>query len=84
MEKAFGIPESQLRKATGFGVSKINIDTDGRLVFTAMVRKHLSEHPKIFDPRKYLGLARKELIEMIKRKNKDVLNSAGQAEYIKV
>ncbi|MBY9007114.1 MAG: class II fructose-1,6-bisphosphate aldolase [Candidatus Lokiarchaeota archaeon] len=83
LDKAFGIPEVQLRKATQFGVSKINIDTDGRLVFTAMVRKHLSEHPEIFDPRKYLGLARKELIDMIKRKNKEVLNSAEQAEFIK-
>ncbi len=82
LEKAFGIPESQLRKATQFGVSKINIDTDGRLVFTAMVRKYLSENPKVFDPRKYLGLARKELIEMIKRKNIEVLGSAEQAKYI--
>lgn len=82
LKKAFGIPESQLRKATQYGVSKINIDTDGRLVFTAMVRKYLSDNPEVFDPRKYLGLARKELIEMIKRKNKEVLNSAGQAEYI--
>ncbi|MBN1216746.1 MAG: class II fructose-1,6-bisphosphate aldolase [Candidatus Lokiarchaeota archaeon] len=84
LEKAFGIPETQLRKATEFGVSKINIDTDGRLVFTAMVRKYLSEHPKEFDPRKYLGLARKELIEMIKRKNREVLKSADQADYIKI
>ena len=58
LEKAFGIPEEQLRKATEFGVSKINIDTDGRLVVTAMVRKILAENPKEFDPRKYLGPAR--------------------------
>jgi len=82
LEKAFGIPEEQLRKATKYGVSKINIDTDGRLVFTAMVRKYLSEKPEIFDPRKYLGLARQELKEMIKRKNKEVLNSAEKAEII--
>ena len=83
LEKAFGIPEEQLRKATQYGVSKINIDTDGRLVFTAIVRKILAENPKEFDPRKYLGPARKELIEMIKRKNDIVLGSAGQAKYIK-
>jgi len=83
LEKAFGIPEAQLRKATEYGVSKINIDTDGRLVLTAVIRKILSENPKEFDPRKYLGPARDELIEMIKRKNKEVLGSAGQASYIK-
>ena len=82
LEKAFGIPEAQLKKATEFGVSKINIDTDGRLVITAMVRKILTENPKEFDPRKYLGPARDELIKMIKRKNKEVLGSAGQAKYI--
>ncbi len=82
LKKAFGIPEAQLRKATQYGVSKINIDTDGRLVFSAMVRKHLAENPENFDPRKYLGPARQELIEMIKRKNKEVLGSAGQAKYI--
>jgi fructose-bisphosphate aldolase class II len=83
LDKAFGIPEEQLRKATKYGVSKINIDTDGRLVFTAMVRKYLSENPKDFDPRKYLGLAREELKEMIIRKNKEVLGSANQAQNIK-
>ena len=83
LEKAFGIPEEQLRKATKYGVSKINIDTDGRLVFTAIIRKILAENPKEFDPRKYLGPARQELIEMIKRKNDIVLGSAGQAKYIK-
>jgi fructose-bisphosphate aldolase class II len=83
LEKAFGIPEEQLRKATQYGVSKINIDTDGRLVFTAIIRKILAENPKEFDPRKYLGPARQELIEMIKRKNAIVLGSAGQAKYIK-
>jgi len=82
LEKAFGIPESQLRKATEYGVSKINIDTDGRLVVTAMVRKILSQNPKEFDPRKYLGPARDELKKMIIRKNKEVLGSAGQANYI--
>lgn len=82
LEKAFGIPEEQLRKATQYGVSKINIDTDGRLVITAIIRKILAENPKEIDPRKYLGPARQELIKMIKRKNKEVLGSAGQAKYI--
>ncbi len=83
LERAFGIPETQLRKATQYGVSKINIDTDGRLVITAIVRKILAEKPKEFDPRKYLGPARDELKKMIIRKNKEVLGSAGQAKYIK-
>ncbi|MFX0031279.1 MAG: ketose-bisphosphate aldolase [Promethearchaeota archaeon] len=80
--KAFGVPENQLKKVTEYGVCKINIATDSRLLFTAIVRKYLFEHSDHFDPRQYLGLARQELIEMVKRKNKEVLGSADQAKYI--
>jgi len=78
LEGAAGIPEDQLRRAAESAVCKVNIDSDGRLVFTAMVRRYLAENPKEFDPRKYLGVAREELIEMIKRKNINVLGSAGK------
>ena len=79
MEGAVGIPENQLRKAANSAVCKINIDSDGRLVMTALIRKELSENPTNFDPRKYLGPAREGLMKMIIRKNKDVLGSAGRA-----
>jgi fructose-bisphosphate aldolase, class II len=78
MEGAVGIPEDQLRKAARSAVCKINIDSDGRLVITAMIRKVFHDNPKEFDPRKYLGPARDELTKLIERKNKDVLGSAGQ------
>jgi len=74
-----GIPEEQLRKAAKTNVCKINIDSDGRLAMTAVIRKTLVEHPEIFDPRKYLGPARDELKKMYMHKNKDVLGSAGKA-----
>jgi fructose-bisphosphate aldolase class II len=79
MEGAVGIPEDQLRKAARSAVCKINIDSDGRLVMTAMIRKVFKENPGEFDPRKYLGPAREELKKLIMRKNTDVLGSAGQA-----
>ena len=79
MKDAVGIPEEQLRQAARSAVCKINIDSDGRLVITAIVRKVLAENPGEFDPRKYLGPARDELTKMIARKNKDVLGSAGHA-----
>jgi fructose-bisphosphate aldolase class II len=79
MEGAVGIPEEQLRKAARSAVCKINIDSDGRLVMTAMIRKVFSENPGEFDPRKYLGPAREELKKLIIRKNTEVLGSAGQA-----
>jgi fructose-bisphosphate aldolase class II len=78
IEGAAGVPEEQLREAAKSAVCKINIDTDGRMVVTAIIRKIFAENPKEFDPRKYLGPARKELMEVIKHKNANVLGSAGR------
>jgi fructose-bisphosphate aldolase class II len=78
MEGAVGVAEEQLRKAAKSAVCKINIDSDGRLVMTAIIRKMLAENPAEFDPRKYLGPAREELIKMYEAKNKEVLGSAGR------
>lgn len=74
-----GIPEEQLRKAAKMNVCKINVDSDGRLAMTAMVRKVLFEQPDVFDPRLYLGPARDELKSMYMDKNVNVFGSAGHA-----
>ena len=78
MDNAVGIPEEQLRKAAASAVCKINIDSDGRLAMTAIIRKIFAENPAEFDPRKYLGPAREELVKMVKYKNEKVLGSAGK------
>lgn len=78
LKDAVGIPEEQLRRAAKSAVCKINIDSDGRLVMTAAVRKVFVESPAEFDPRKYLGPARAALVEMYKLKNKNVLGSANR------
>ena len=79
LKDSVGIPEEQLRKASKSAVCKINIDSDGRLAMTGMIRKVMAENPGEFDPRKYLGPARAELKKMYMYKNKNVLGSAGQA-----
>jgi fructose-bisphosphate aldolase class II len=79
LENAVGVPEEQLRRAAKSAVCKINIDSDGRLAMTAKVREVLAKNPKEFDPRKYLGPARDELIKLIKHKNVNVVGSAGKA-----
>jgi len=78
MKDAIGVPEDELRQAAKSAVCKINIDTDGRMVMTAAIRKVFVEAPGEFDPRKYLGPARTALVEMYKRKNREVLGSAGR------
>ena len=78
MKDAIGVPEDQLRRAARSAVCKINIDTDGRMVMTATIRKVFAESPGEFDPRKYLGPARTALVEMYKKKHREVLGSAGR------
>jgi fructose-bisphosphate aldolase class II len=74
---ARGVNEATISEAVKYGVSKVNIDTDLRLVMTAMIRKIFVENPKEFDPRKYLGPARDEIQKMVEHKI-HVLNSAGK------
>jgi fructose-bisphosphate aldolase class II len=78
LENTAGVPEEQIKKAVKSAVCKVNIDSDGRLVMTAMIRKYMSEHPKEFDPRKYLGPARDELTKMYIAKC-ELLGSDGKA-----
>ena len=79
MPGAQGVPESMLRQAASMAVCKINIDSDLRLAFTAMIRKHLAEHPDHFDPRQYLSDARTALRDMVRHKIVNVLGCEGRA-----
>lgn len=65
MPDANGVPIEQLQQTLGHGVTKINVDTDGRIVMTAAIRKIFAEQPEEFDPRKYLGPARDALTTLI-------------------
>jgi len=78
LKDSVGIPEEQLRRAAKSAVCKINIDSDGRLAMTAMVRKVLAEKPEEFDPRNILGPAREELKKLYIHKNRNVLGSADR------
>lgn len=74
---AQGVPKEMLRKASEMAVCKVNMDTDIRLAMTAALRKFLAENPSEFDPRKYLGAARKEIQKLVEEKIDDVLGSAN-------
>ena len=75
---ARGIPEEHIKKAISLGISKINIDTDLRLAFTATVREVLANSPKEFDPRKILGPAKDAMKEVVKGKMR-LFGSSGKA-----
>ena len=76
---AKGVPEEMLRKAATMAVCKINIDSDIRLAMTANIRKVFKESPEVFDPRTYLGEARKAVKDMVSHKIVDVLGCNDKA-----
>jgi len=74
---AKGVPAEMLRKAASMGVCKINMDTDIRLTMTGSIRKVFGQNPKEFDPRKYLGLARTNIENLVTDKLKNFLGSSN-------
>ena len=79
MPDAQGVPEADIEVARRMGCTKVNIDTDLRIAMTAGIRKVFAENPKEFDPRKYLGPARKAVKDLVRHKVKNVLCCAGHA-----
>lgn len=78
-EDTAGVSEADIEVARRVGCTKVNIDTDLRLAFTAAIRRFLFESPKEFDPRKYLAPARARVKELVRHKVKNVLCCAGHA-----
>ena len=81
--ETYGVPVEEICTGIRHGVRKINIDTDLRLAMTAAVRRHLGEHPKEFDPRKYLRSAEDAAYAVCKDRY-ERFNTAGQASRIRV
>ena len=76
---AKGVPHEILTEAGRLGVSKINVDKDIRLAMTANIRKVFGEKPSEFDPRKYLGVARDAVKEIVSYKIENVFCSKNKA-----
>lgn len=76
---ASGVDEAQYLPAAKLGVCKINIDTDGRLVWCAIHRESFRDDPENFDLRPPGKLFMPAYAEYITRKN-EKFGSAGQLE----
>ncbi len=74
---AKGVDDKQFKRAAELGVTKINIDTDGRLVWTRVHREYFIEHPENFDLRPPGIAFMAEYAKFIADKNQK-LGSAGQ------
>ena len=77
MAGAKGVDATQFRRAAQLGVTKINIDTDGRLVWTRVHREFFRDYPEKFDLRDPGKIFMAEYAKFIAEKN-GYLGSAGQ------
>ncbi len=77
-----GIPSDMIKKAIGMGVSKINVNTELQLVFTAAVRKYVEAGKDLvgkgFDPRKLLAPGVQAINDSVKEKM-ELFGSVNQA-----
>jgi fructose-bisphosphate aldolase, class II len=77
MKNASGVDENQYLPAAKMGVCKVNIDTDGRLVWCAIHREAFRDDPANFDLRPPGKVFMAAYAEYITHKN-GMLGSAGQ------
>lgn len=82
LKGAKGVDAGQFKRAAELGVTKINIDTDGRLVWTRVHREQFLEHPENFDLRPPGKIFMAEYAKFIADKN-EKLGSAGQLEDLR-
>jgi fructose-bisphosphate aldolase class II len=79
---ARGVNEEEYLPAAKLGVTKVNIDTDGRLVWTRVHREYFRDHPEEFDFRPPGKVFVQEYANFIAHKN-EKLGSAGQLDAVR-
>jgi fructose-bisphosphate aldolase, class II len=82
LKGAKGVNEDEFRRAAQLGVTKVNIDTDGRLVWTRVHREFFRDHPEKFDLRDPGKIFMAEYAKFIAHKN-EKLGSAGHLEEVR-
>jgi len=80
--ETYGVPVEEIQQGIKYGVRKVNIDTDLRLASTGAIRKHLTDNPKNFDPRKYLKVST-DAMQAICEARMNAFGTSGQAGKIK-
>jgi fructose-bisphosphate aldolase class II len=82
LKGAKGVDEDEFKKAVPLGVTKVNIDTDGRLVWTRVHREFFLDTPEKFDLRDPGKIFMGEYARFIAHKN-EKLGSAGRLEEVR-
>jgi fructose-bisphosphate aldolase class II len=82
MPATSGVREGDYLPAAKLGVTKVNIDTDGRLIWCAVYRETFRDKPGDFDPRTAGKPFMAAYADYIIHKNQ-MLGSAGQLENVR-
>jgi fructose-bisphosphate aldolase class II len=82
LKGAKGVDEDEFAKAVPLGVTKVNIDTDGRLVWTRVHREFFRDSPEKFDLRDPGKVFIAEYAKFIAHKNAK-LGSAGTLDEVR-
>jgi fructose-bisphosphate aldolase class II len=82
LKGAKGVNEEEFKRAATLGVTKVNIDTDGRLVWTRVHREFFRDSPEKFDLRDPGKIFMGEYAKFIAHKN-EKLGSAGHLEEVR-
>ena len=82
LKGAKGVDATQYLPAAKLGVCKINIDTDGRLVWTRVHREYFRDHPEVFDFRAIGKVFMEEYARFIASRN-ELLSSAGRLAEVR-
>ena len=82
LKGAKGVDAAQFKRAAELGVTKINIDTDGRLVWTRVHREYFRDKPSEFDLRPIGKVFMSEYAQFIVDKNQK-LGSAGHLDELR-
>ncbi len=81
-ESARGVDENEYLPAAKLGVTKVNIDTDGRLIWTRVHREFFRDKPSEFDFRPPGKIFVEEYAKFIAHKNR-MLGSAGELPAVR-
>ncbi len=82
MGETYGVPVEEIVEGIRHGVRKVNIDTDLRMASTGAIRRYLAQHPKEFDPRKFLAESTKAMKQICKDRY-EAFGTAGHASRIR-
>ena len=81
-ENASGVTDAELQKAIQYGICKVNIATDLRLLWTKIHRRFFAGQPELFDPvipgKEYMKAYKEFMIERF-----EVLGCKGKSPSIK-